>query len=196
MRNFTEVYYAKVSDISIEKWSKFLPKIRLEKLEKYSNVKDKKLSLAAYVLLKKVLKRHFINASKYEFVYLENGKPILKGCPIQFSMSHSGDFVAVAISNNIVGVDIQEMKEIDQDLRKFVFNEEDEFFYQEAENKLDAFYSLWTIKEAVYKFDGAPFKNVRIKDAASITVEGNYKLAFISISGNYKIKKLTFKKEP
>lgn len=191
IKDFTEIYYAKADKIDVEKSLKFLPKIRLEKVQKLKDENAKRLSVAAYLLLKKVLRKHFIKIDKYEFNYLDNGKPVLVNSPIQFSLSHSGNYVAVAISDNSVGVDIQEMREIDLDSRRFVFSEEDEKFFQESEDKMDAFYSLWTIKEAVYKFDGTPFKEVTIKDAASITVENNYKLAFISLSGNYKIKKIS-----
>ena len=189
-KNFTKVFYSKVKDINLEKTLLSLPKIRVEKIEKLQDKNAKKLSAAVYLLLVKSLRKLGVKTSRYEFKYNENGKPFLEGCPLQFSLSHSGDFVAVAISDNSVGVDIQEIKDIDLDARKLIFNEEDEKFFQESEDKLDAFYSLWTIKEAVYKFDGTPFKETTIKDAASITVENNYKLAFISLSGNCKIKKI------
>lgn len=189
-KNFTKVFYSKVEDFNLEKAVLSLPKIRVEKIQKLQDKNAKKLSGAVYLLLVKSLKKLGVKSSRYEFKYDANGKPFLEGCPLQFSLSHSGDFVAVAISDKFVGVDIQEMREIDLDSRRFVFSEEDEKFFQESEDKIDAFYSLWTIKEAVYKFDGTPFKEVTIKDAASITVENNYKLAFISLSGNYKIKKI------
>lgn len=190
LKNFTKIFYSKVDEIDLEKVLLSLPKIRIEKIKNLHNLNDKKLSAGAYLLLEKTLKKLGVKSSRYEFKYDKNGKPFLEGCPLHFSLSHSGDFVAVAISDNSVGVDIQEMKDIDLDARKLVFNEEDEKFFLESEDKLDAFYSLWAIKEAVYKFDGTPFKETTIKDAASITVESNYKLAFISLSGNYKIKKI------
>lgn len=190
IKDFTEIYYAKADKIDVEKSLKFLPKIRLEKVQKLKDENAKKLSVAVYLLLRKVFRKHLIKIEKYEFDYMDDGRPVIINSPLQFSLSHSGDYVAVGISNNQVGVDIQEMRDIDFDARKFVFSKDDEKFFQESESKLDAFYSLWTVKEAVFKFDGTPFKDVKIKDAASITVENNYKLAFISISGNYKIKKI------
>lgn len=190
IKDFTEIYYAKADKIDVEKSLKFLPKIRLEKVQKLKDENAKRLSVAVYLLLRKVFRKHLIKIEKYEFDYMDDGRPVIINSPLQFSLSHSGDYVAVGISNNQVGVDIQEMKEIDFDSRRFVFSEEDEKFFQESKDKMDAFYSLWAIKEAVYKFDGTPFKEVTIKDAASITVENNYKLAFISLSGNYKIKKI------
>ena len=189
-KDFTEIYYAKADKIDLEKSLKFLPKIRLEKVNKLQDENAKKLSVAVYLLLRKAFRKHFVKIEKYEFDYMDDGRPIIINSPLQFSLSHSGNYVAVGISNNQVGVDIQEMKEIDFDARKLVFNEEDEKFFQEAENKLDAFYTLWTIKEAAFKFDGLQFKRATIKDAFTMTVEGNYKLAYVSISGNYKIKKI------
>ncbi len=188
--NFTKIFYAKVDKFNLKKALVSLPKIRVDKVNKLQDEHAKKLSAAVYLLLIKSLKKLGVKSCNFEFKYDENGKPFLEGCPLYFSLSHSGDFVAVAISDKLVGVDIQEMREVNYDSRKLVFNEEDEKLFQKSQNQKDAFYSLWTIKEAVFKFDGTPLKDTNIEDAASITIEDNYKLAFISLSGDYKIKKI------
>ena len=187
-KNITKVYYANVGKMNLAKKLKLLPESRLARIANFRDEKDKKLSIGAYLLLKKVLNRHLIRYHYYDFKYLDNGKPIIEGKEINFSISHSGDYVAVAISKKPVGVDIQEMREVNLETRKLVFNDEDEKLFQESSNKIDTFYSLWVNKEAKFKMDGTSFKNVHLKDAKIFTID-NYKLGVSCQSKRIKIKK-------
>lgn len=73
--------------------------------------------------------------------------------PVDFSISHSGDYVACAISSTCrVGVDIEEM--VQQELKPYTLCwNQDELNAIEA-NGLETFYDLWTRKEAVLKAAG------------------------------------------
>ncbi len=189
MRNITKIYMAKVGKINLAKKLKYLPESKLNRIANFKNEKDKKLSVASYLLLKKVLGRQFIRYHYYDFKYLDNGKPIIEGKKINFSISHSGDYVAVAISKKPVGVDIQEMRDIDFNARKLVFNEQDEKLFQESANKVDTFYSLWVSKEAKFKMDQTQFKNAHLEDAKTFTLD-NYKIGVSCLTPKIKIKKI------
>lgn len=186
--NCTKVYYAKLGKMNLAKKLKYLPESKLARIANFENEKDKKLSVGSYLLLKKILRKHLIRYHYYDFKYLDNGKPIIQGKKIDFSISHSGNYVAVAISKKPVGVDIQEIKDIDFDSRKFVFDDEDENVYQKSLNKKDVFYSLWVAKEAKFKMDGTPFKNGHLKDAKIYTID-NYKIGVSCQTKKIKIKK-------
>ena len=188
MRNITKIYIAKVGKINLTKKLKYLPESKLNRIANFKNEKDKKLSVASYLLLKKILSRHFIRYHYYDFKYLDNGKPIIEGKKINFSISHSGDYVAVAISKKPVGVDIQEMRDVDLDARKLVFNEQDEKLFQESTNQVDMFYSLWVSKEAKFKMDQTQFKNTHLEDAKTFTLD-NYKIGVSCSTPKIKIKK-------
>lgn len=189
MRNITKIYIAKVGKINLTKKLKYLPESKLKRIADFENEKDKKLSVASYLLLKKILGRHFIKYHYYDFKYLDNGKPIIEGKKINFSISHSGDYVAVAISKKPVGVDIQEMRDVDLDTRKLVFNEQDEKVFQESTNQVDMFYSLWVSKEAKFKMDQTQFKNAHLEDAKTFTLD-NYKIGVSCLTPKIKIKKI------
>ena len=61
-----------------------------------------------------------------EIAYGEKGKPYLPEFPgLYFSLSHSGDYVALALSCHPVGVDIQEERELSDGLQKKYFTEEE-----------------------------------------------------------------------
>lgn len=89
-----------------------------------------------------------------------HGKPYLKAySTFQYSLSHSGEWVACAVDTMPVGIDIQEMKPWKITLAK-------RFFHKEEYNRLLAlqesdmdrqtreFYSMWTAKESAVKWSG------------------------------------------
>lgn len=176
-KNFTNVYYAFVDNLDVENTKEKLPKIRTEKVKNLESYKDQQLSEGVYLLLCKALEKININAHEFEFKYDENEKPYLEGCPIEFSLSHSGSYVAVAISNKPVGIDIQKIDEVNLKIRKFIFTEKDEKEYQNSEDKLMTFYKKWTRKEAQYKLDGRTFKNDNNKPCYFFQFDENYLIA-------------------
>ena len=95
-----------------------------------------------------------------EFNYTEYGKPFLKGgADLQFNLSHSRDMVAYAFSlDHELGVDIEYMrpqKDLDGMIR-YVCSEKEqvELKAMKEEEVMDAFYRLWTRKEAFIKACG------------------------------------------
>jgi phosphopantetheinyl transferase len=70
---------------------------------------------------------------------------------IHFSISHSGALVAVALSREPVGIDIQEVRKVRDGLAARILSESELAEYKGGENELIA---LWTKKEAVFKLLG------------------------------------------
>ena len=85
--------------------------------------------------------------------YEENNKPVADNCFV--SISHSGDMVAVCTSENPVGIDIEKI----DDTRNFAkianryFHGKEKVFFEQNPTA-DAFYEIWTKKEAYTKIDG------------------------------------------
>ncbi|MBR2349581.1 MAG: hypothetical protein IKA77_03070 [Clostridia bacterium] len=76
--------------------------------------------------------------------HFENGKPYVKGQgEVKLSVSHSGKYLVIALSNNEVGVDIQEEKPVDY--QKISAR------YGFSANDLTEFYKKFTIAEATVK---------------------------------------------
>jgi 4'-phosphopantetheinyl transferase len=80
-------------------------------------------------------------------------KPAVSG--IEFNLSHSGDFIVIALSHSGIGIDIEYLKRsFDfRDVLTNCFNEEEMSFVLQGDIALN-FYSLWTRKEAVLKATG------------------------------------------
>ena len=87
----------------------------------------------------------------------DSGKPYFANLPLRFSLSHSGEWVLCACSLREVGCDVQKMTGINwQTLSKrFFAGEETEYLDRLPEEAAqDAFFQLWTKKEAYGKLLG------------------------------------------
>ena len=89
-----------------------------------------------------------------EIAAASSGKPYLTHSPLQFNLSHCADRVALAVSPNILGVDIEKQRkrsvmEIAQ--RYFHPSEVAQLEAADADNQQALFFKFWTLKEAFFK---------------------------------------------
>jgi len=90
-----------------------------------------------------------------EFTYNEYGKPFLKGRnDLQFSISHTKNAIAVALSNEPVGLDVEQIRHPSDSLLRKTMNEQERQRIASSGNPDAAFTALWTQKEAVLKLRG------------------------------------------
>ena len=79
--------------------------------------------------------------------HLDSGKPIVSGRDdIKISLSHSGEYLVIALSSEEVGIDIQEKKGVD--FQKIATR------YGFTASTLDEFYAKFTLSEAQAKKSG------------------------------------------
>lgn len=119
---------------------------------KYRKYEDSLRSLFGKIILKEAL-----GLDKLNLAYNEWGKPYLIGMnETHFNITHSEEWVAVAISENPVGIDIQYINDIDLTIAKRFFSkDESEYIFSLPESeRRDAFFKLWTLKEAFIKSEG------------------------------------------
>lgn len=89
------------------------------------------------------------------------GKPVLAGAcapPLHFNLSHAGGHAAFAISDHYpVGIDIEEIKPLREDVAGHFFSVAEcaALSAMPTETYLQAFYRVWTRKEAFVKAHGA-----------------------------------------
>ena len=115
---------------------------------RYKNEYDQVRSLVA---------SNMVNAlSKEEILYKENGKPYFANGPY-FNISHSGDYVIMAIAKNEVGVDIEENKPKDMTMLLKIFNEAEAKMIKEHAD----FYYLWCAKESLIKCIGSTVGHIK-----------------------------------
>ena len=83
--------------------------------------------------------------------YDEWGKPVTDG-GYGFNVAHAGSMVVCAGGADMqVGVDIEEVRSVDETLYREYFTELEWGTIQSARDKTEAFYRMWVRKEAVLK---------------------------------------------
>ncbi|MCL2372784.1 MAG: 4'-phosphopantetheinyl transferase superfamily protein [Defluviitaleaceae bacterium] len=134
-------------------------------------------TLYGELMLRYMLMQHFsIRHEDIQLLKDESGKPYLKGLPVHFNISHSGDYVVCAVSEQPVGIDIERIKEVDFKLaeRYFCKSEYRDLFAREEIRRLDYFFSLWTLKESYLKWLGTgmsvPLDSIAFKIGSEISM--------------------------
>lgn len=83
----------------------------------------------------------------------DHGKPYIKDCKFHISISHSRSRVAVIISENSVGIDIQQkVEKIYRIKHKFI--SEEEFSNIDNDHLQESYHIFWGSKECMYKAYG------------------------------------------
>lgn len=126
-----------------------------EKLQKgvksYLFEKDQMRGLVA-----KLLVHHAIDPSKPAIEILADWNVNEYGCPYLpeqafFNLTHSGNLVALAISESEVGIDVEKIREVDFELLHNYMNAEEWTDILRHEDSQYRFFEYWTIKEALMK---------------------------------------------
>lgn len=90
--------------------------------------------------------------------YGEKGKPYLREYPFYFNLSHSGEYVVCAVSDQEIGADIQQCVSVNAERLAGRFFSEEECrglsSYETEEEKRQFFFRLWARKEAYGKLIG------------------------------------------
>ena len=97
---------------------------------------------------------------KMQFIRNEYGKPYIPELPMfYFNISHSNHFLAIALSNHQVGVDIERIKPVNLRIAKRFFSKEEQtYVFSCPKNQIKRFYEIWTKKEAYVKYIGCGFQ--------------------------------------
>lgn len=158
-----KIYYAEVRELNNEKMSAYfggLSEYRKEKISKLKYEKDKKLSLAAGILLSRALEDYDISEKNCKYIIGEHGKPaLLDYSDINFSISHSGDLAVLIIGRDInCGIDAEQIKHFPskEKIAKRFFNQKDfDVLNSLDERSADRYFAkVWTRAESYAKMTG------------------------------------------
>lgn len=169
---------------------KNIDKRRLEKIKKSKNTLFIKEQLGSHLLLTDVLENtYFQEIDKIEYIYNESGKPYIKNSSLYFSLSHSNGIIALTVSKEEIGLDIELIKDVKDNLSIRIMNDLEYNTYQSLnkESKKIYFFEVWTSKEAYIKKLGTSIT----LNPSNISIEEDVLLKKINISSNEYMIALT-----
>lgn len=131
-----------------------LPKERVNRINRYKNIEDKKLYAISYLLCIYALRDCF--SLKNPIIETdEKGKPFLPDCPnIHFNISHCKAGCVCAVSDRPIGIDIQNYVNYSHEVAVRVCSWRELEYIDKSENKSDAFTKIWAMKESYVKMTG------------------------------------------
>lgn len=166
-KEYVRIFAVSIKKIPISKLiilaNRIFSKSEIERLNQFTKTNDKKLYIAGKLLTRKAIAK-IANAKPSELVFGENkfGRPKIIFPSLKnfdFNLSHSGEWVVLAISDSNVGIDIEKLKPIDTTLVKNLFHKEEMELINTAKEKLNFFYKIWVLKESYIKAIGKGFSH-------------------------------------
>ena len=131
-----------------------------ERADRFHFDSDRHRFVIAHIALRDILSR-YLHCQPGELTFSVNqyGKPSLNNHKLEFNLSHSGDFVLIAVTQERkVGVDVEHIR-TDTRLesianRYFSASEVSELMALTPEQRISGFFNCWTRKEAYIKAHG------------------------------------------
>lgn len=153
----------------------YVTESKRDRIGRFHRPEDAQRSLLGDVLARyAICKRLGVKNGALAFGANEYGKPLLlEHAGIHFNISHSGSWVACAVDDNPVGIDVELIQPIDFKIAERFFSKDEHaaLLAQPDEMKLTYFYMLWTLKESYIKAEG---KGLGIPlDSFTMRIEGH-----------------------
>ena len=186
------VYYFKIREQHrnyLDNFLEILPLFLKRRILRFYFLDDQMRSVVGKLILRKMMitngyQTDILNEyklDKFNRPYFDNN--------VDFNITHSGDYVICAISNDSkIGVDIEKIyPSINVDDYEFLFHDNEKHIIKDQTIK-NIFFSYWTKKEAVSKAIGkglgVPFCDIQICDDVAIFKEKHWNL--MSVISNKK----------
>ncbi len=139
---------------------------------RYRAAADRRRCAVTRGVLKTLLTRYLhIPVNELEFTHNEYGKPALRDSPLEFNVSHSGDYALLGFARESpLGVDVEHMRDDrvvnELALRVLSPGEYQRFVSLPEADRKRTFFQIWALKESVLKGMGSgltvPPENIEI----------------------------------
>jgi 4'-phosphopantetheinyl transferase len=195
------IYYSYIDDTIHDKLlDKYLKKFTIDyqnKVLRFRRWEDAQLSLLGRLLLDYRMNELNKKFSDDQLKYSEYHKPFFIDSDLKFNISHSGNIVVCAMSEEYeVGIDIELMNDIEIESFKSQMTICEWQKINAKKDKISAFYEYWTQKEAVVKAYGKglsiPLKSFEIIEENTFIEDSFFVVREIPLNKDYKCN-LAFK---
>ena len=159
------IYSADLDQVDLNQSAEILSADELARANRLQDTKIRDRWIAGRILLRKLLAELLkCDAASIHFTYGEDGKPRLAASnELSFNISHSGSQAVFAFSHVLeLGIDIEEMHPLSamDRVMQLVFSESEIESVRclSGGNEIQAFFQIWTLKEAFLKAIGSGFR--------------------------------------
>lgn len=189
------VYYTRIAEkidpIIFSNLLKQIPFVFQQQVLKYRRWQDMQSSLFGKLLLLQAAKSTgYTSFSLNHLKYTDLKRPYADGLP-DFNISHSGAYTICAINTGAgkIGVDIEEVKDMPVEDFEEQFSKKEMEAILKSEDAMQAFFKLWTKKEAFLKAIGTglhiPLNQVFIDDNRIIWENSTWFLKELNFEKKY-----------
>ena len=97
--------------------------------------------------------RYYLRESfgRYDIDYRSNGSPYIIGSNEHIGISHSKSFIAIAISDKEIGIDVEDVDARVLRIKEAFFSEDELRECAKSDNETKALTLMWSAKESIYK---------------------------------------------
>jgi len=146
-------------EVSAERFVRFPPLLSDDeraRAGRFRFVEDRRRYIVGRGCLRMLLASylHETAADSLKITYGPAGKPHLDGTGLGFNLSHSGEWALLAISREVVGIDLEQSRSVDYDgISREIFSASELALLAKAvtAEKVDTFFRLWVRREARLK---------------------------------------------
>jgi len=133
-----------------------LDRERKKRVRRMASTTDKQRTVMGEYLIRDVLsKKMNLNMKDIMIHRDEKEKPFVDNCPVQFSISHTDHYVVCVVDDYPVGIDIEEIKPVEEKFIKRVCDQEElRYIRYGFGGYTQRFWECWTAKEALFKLTG------------------------------------------
>ncbi|GAA0555825.1 4'-phosphopantetheinyl transferase family protein [Chitinophaga japonensis] len=190
------VYYCKNSPLPVgvyRSWLQRMPDPFVRRLNRLAHRHDAQASLLGRMLLLYALQNlGYRHLSLHDIRFTAYQRPYFEHTDLDFNISHSGNYVICAIAeHNKIGIDIEEVKPVCLDDFETLFSEAELLeIRRDPCLEQDAFYSLWTQKEALVKAEGSglnfPVRDIVVQNGSAVLSGTTWHLCDLDLVEGYK----------
>lgn len=147
-----------VSEEELERLKASLSPAELARAIRFRFEQDRRRAIVSRGTLRELLAHATGRAAReVDIVEEERGKPALRTGEIEFNVSHSHQLIAIALAGGAVGIDIERIRPMGAEamgIARAHFSPAEIERLEAAPDGDDAFFAIWTAKEAVVKAAG------------------------------------------
>ena len=145
----------KIPEVPYEELRLMVSEERRKKADSKKNLEDKYKCLYTELFLKYVFEENGFCTENFRLHYNECGKPYFDETKF-FNISHSGDWIVIAIGKSETGIDIEKIKDGRNKAFESVFKQvENDYINSFPEYEQSKYITqIWTLKESYVKYLG------------------------------------------